>query len=128
MEWSRLREGVTQQFYWMFCLALAVNPLLGFRTELSNFSVLVMPVFLIFTATERRWFRTNKLLFGFLTVLITILPWIFNSDTFSGNKPISPEFLINAYPIIVIIGLYWVRWWSIRPPRTIMDKLTQTTR
>jgi len=28
-------------------------------------------------------------------------------------------------PVLVLIGLYWVRWWIIHPPRTWLDDVTQ---
>ena len=31
--------------------------------------------------------------------------------------------LFLLLPILILIGLYWMRWWSVRPPRTLADTL-----
>jgi hypothetical protein len=31
--------------------------------------------------------------------------------------------LIFALPFLLLVGLYWIRWWAIRPPRTWFETI-----
>lgn len=117
-EWSLARTGDNRRFYWTACLSLAAAPLLGFRTEVEHLSVLIIPLALIFAIIHDRWQRFGNGLIILLMVIIFALPWalyLFSVSRFGA------EIIFLFLPISTLIGLYWIRWWAIRPPRILSD-------
>jgi len=50
------------------------------------------------------------------------LPWmLFTRGAPPGIGLQDDELLFLIWPVFTVIGLYWVRWWMIRPPRTWAD-------
>ena len=57
-------------------------------------------------------------------VLILILPWaIFLNGSVAEAGPMPLDRLLLPLPILLLVGLYWIRWWAVRPVRTLMDEL-----
>ena len=55
IEWYASRGPDFHHFLWTCCLTLAVTPLIGFRTDLSNLVVLFPGLALIFATVVERW-------------------------------------------------------------------------
>lgn len=117
-EWSLARSRDNRRFYWTACLSLAAAPLLGFRTEVEHLSVLIIPLALIFAIIHDRWQRFGNGLIILLMVIIFALPWVLY--LFSVSR-FGAEIIFLFLPISTLIGLYWIRWWAIRPPRILSD-------
>lgn len=120
-EMNTAQRGDFRRFYWASCLCLAAAPLLGFRTEMEHLSVLVIPLALIFAIVHDRWHRLGNVLTLLLMVIIFVLPWVlylFAQDRFGKT---AQELTFLFLPLLTIIGLYWIRWWAIRPPRIWSD-------
>lgn len=120
-EWNRTAESDPRRFYWACCLSLAIAPLLGFRTEMEHLSVLIIPLALIFSIVYVRW----KIGAGLTVLLVFFLfgfPWLLY---FFNPTQFTQEILFIFLPLFTIIGLYWIRWWALRPPRVWAD-LTKT--
>lgn len=120
-EWNRIREADDRRFYWVCCLAIGIAPLLGFRSEIEHLSILIIPLALIFSIVYDRW-KIGSGLTLFLLLALFALPWfiyIFNPIE------LSQEMLYLIPSVFTVIGLYWIRWWAIRPPRVWAD-LTKT--
>lgn len=119
-EWSAARRADFRHFVWVACLTLAVTPLLGFRTELGNLVVLFPALALIFAAAADRW-RSGYWLTVLLLLIALLLPWgFFVRWTFLGDQR-AQDWLFLFFPAFTVVGLYWTRWWFLRPPRTWLD-------
>ncbi len=118
-ELSLARGGDDRRFYWTACLALAVAPLLGFRTEMEHLAVLVIPLALVFALIHDRWRRIGSLLTFLLMLLVFAVPWII--DYYCLERAAAQEIIFIFLPLFTLIGLYWIRWWAIRPPRILSD-------
>jgi hypothetical protein len=117
-EWSIARDADFRRFYWAACLSIAAAPLLGFRVEMANLAVLVVPLALIFAVAHDRWKRTaGHFLAALLMLFVFLIPWALSLFPFKFAKEATFLFL----PVFTIIGLYWIRWWAIRPPRIWTD-------
>ena len=123
IEWNSSRGAQTKQVVWTACLTIAATPLLGFRSELANLVVLLFPFIIILLFVRERWksFGTSFIL-GLLLVEIGV-PWIvYLGDVLPyGNDR---EFIFIFLPTITILGLYWIRWWMVRLPRTWLDQVS----
>jgi hypothetical protein len=125
-EWSSALDGDERRFYWAACLSLAAAPLLGFRTEYENLAVLVIPLALVFAIIHDRWNRIGAVLAFLLLLANFFIPWalyFFPSPVF---ETISQEIIFLFLPVFTVLGLYWIRWWAIRPPRIWADSLTRS--
>jgi hypothetical protein len=117
-EWSTVRDADFRRFYWAACLTLAATPLLGFRTEMEHLAVLTMPLALIFAIVHDRWHRFGAGLTLAILLLVFTLPWLIY---FLAPEGLRADALFLVMPVMTILGLYWVRWWALRPPRTWID-------
>jgi len=125
-EWSLSRSGEYRHFYWAACLSLAVAPLLGFRTEMENLAVLIIPLFLVFAIVHDRWHRLGDSLTILLILTIFIIPWMLYLFAVSRFGTTAQEIIFLFLPLSTLIGLYWIRWWAIRPPRILSDLVNRT--
>ncbi len=112
----------SRQFVWTACLALAVTPLLGQRTDMSNLVVIFPGLALIFASAANRS-RLGFLITALLFVIVLLLPWGYFVQGFILHDPRAWNYLFLFYPLFTIVGLYWTRWWFIRPPRTWLDQV-----
>jgi hypothetical protein len=119
-EWSKTDETDFRRFYWTCCLALAISPLIGFRTEMEHLAILIIPLVLIISVVYDRWRIGNALTIFFLIILFAF-PWLMY---FFQPIAITSEILFLFLPVFTLIGLYWIRWWVIRPPRVWADQIT----
>ncbi len=119
-EWTAARTSDARHFIWTACLTLAVTPLIGFRTGMDNLVAMSPALTLILAATVNRW-RAGKWLALLLLLIALLLPWGFFARWFLLNDQRSWDYLFLFFPVFTILGLYWTRWWFIRPPRTWLD-------
>ena len=120
-EWSLARSRDYRRFYWASCLSFAVAPLLGFRTEMGNLAVLVIPFALIFAIVHDRWHRLGDGLTILLMLVVFTLPWVLYLFAVNRLGAIAQDVIFLFLPLSTLIGLYWIRWWAIRPPRILSD-------
>jgi len=120
-EWSFARSSDYRRFYWAACLSLAVAPLLGFRTEMENLVVLIIPLALVFAIVHDRWHRFGDGLTILFMLVIFTLPWLLYLFAINRFGVIAEEMIFLFLPLSTLLGLYWIRWWAIRPPRILSD-------
>jgi hypothetical protein len=121
-EWYAARGRDFRHFIWTSCLTLAVTPLIGLRTDLVNLVLLFPALALIFVTVVERW-RWGYWVAALLYLIILLLPWGFflRSVIFQSQSYLDLLFLF--YPLFTLLGVYWTRWWFIRPPRTWLDQV-----
>jgi hypothetical protein len=119
-EWRGGRGADSRRFHWTACLTLAATPLLGLRTEMQNLVVLLIPLAFIFAVVRERW-KGGYWLGGILLALVFLVPWALFLG--AGIPAGLREDLIFLFlPLFTVTGLYWIRWWAIRPPRTWLER------
>jgi len=126
-EWNAALYGDERRFYWVACLSIAAAPLLGFRTEFENLAVLIIPLAFFFAVVYDRWSRIGTALTFLLLLLILLVPWALYLFTSPIFETVSQEIIFLFLPVFTVLGLYWIRWWAIRPPRVWADALTRKT-
>jgi hypothetical protein len=124
-EWSAFNVEDERRFYWLSGLLLAVPPLLGFRTELEHLAVLSIPLALVFAIVHDRWSRHGGILTFLLLLVIFGVPWALYLFVLPlGVFPVQ-DVLFLFPPLFTVLGLYWIRWWALRPPRVWADLATK---
>jgi hypothetical protein len=119
-EWNIARRADFRRFYWTACLTLAVTPLIGVRTQLENLVVLIIPLAFVFAIARERW-QAGYWLSGALLATLFSLPWVLFLGGFLAPQ-LRDDLLFLFLPVVTVIGLYWIRWWAIRPPQTWTER------
>lgn len=120
-EWNAAHSADARRFYWAASLSLAAAPLLGFRTEMEHLVVLIIPLALIFAIVHDRWRKIGDVLATLLLLIIFAVPWGIYLFTRSRFGSAAQDIIFLFLPLFTILGLYWIRWWAIRPPRIWTD-------
>ena len=120
-EWNAAINGDFRRFYWASCLSLAAAPLLGFRTEMEHLVVMVIPLALVFAVVHDRWRRFGNSLTILLMLIVFTVPWLFYFFSSTHSYKFASELTFLFLPLSTLIGLYWICWWAIRPPRIHSD-------
>ncbi|MCJ7434317.1 MAG: hypothetical protein MUO77_12590 [Anaerolineales bacterium] len=121
-EWNKVSDKDFRRLYWTSCLTLAIAPFLGFRIELEQLVVLILPLGLILKVMSGRWERFGNILTLTFLILYFAIPWLIFLQAVPrfGHKAL--EILFLFLPALTVIGLYWIRWWALHPPRTWADE------
>lgn len=121
LEWfSALRGKDFRRVAWAFALSFAIAPLLGFSNTFANLAPLVFSFVFILPFAWERWKKYPYLILSLILASFFALPLALQL------LPISTPLLADGLtfllpPLLVIIGLYWIRWYVTRPPMTWLD-------
>ena len=123
LEWIGSVDAHFRRIIWTVCLSLAVTPLAGFAIFPSNHVVLLPALILIIMLVWERWTH-QRVLYTVLVITVGFLvPFWLYLRVIAGYPKIYSELLTLLPPIATIIGLYWMRWWAFRTPRTWFDQI-----
>ena len=120
--WFAMRRDF-RWFVWTACLTIVISQWIGLPTIPGNFIGLILPLILISTMLTERWPRGGQWVAVFITIVLFVWEWgLFYLDM-TGLQPGMQLNLIIPLPMILLIGLYWVRWWGIKPQRLLIEEL-----
>ncbi len=123
LEWWRARKKDFRWFLWTACLTLAVSPWIGIPTIPGNFTGLLLPLILIFSLLIEHWNKGGQWIIGILLLVLFVWEWgLFYRDFTSPFIGTQLNLLIPL-PLVLIVGLYWIRWWAIKPRRLLIEEL-----
>lgn len=123
LEWLGSINSYHRRIVWTVCLSLAVTPLMGFAIFPSNHVVLLPSLILIVMLAWERWTR-RRVLYVLLVLLgAFLIPFWLYARVSMGSPAIYSDLLMILPPVAAIIGLYWMRWWAFRSPRTWFDQI-----
>jgi hypothetical protein len=125
VEWRDLRRKDLRHLLWTASLTLAVTPLLGISVTPQDYVLLFFPLVLFLSILTERWSRPGRWgVAGFVLLVIFFGFWIITAGLFlAGNFATLTAVLTLIFPALLVLGLYWMRWWAVRPPRTWSDSL-----
>jgi hypothetical protein len=123
LEWLGSINSYHRRIVWTVCLSLAATPLMGFAIFPSNHVVLLPSLILIVMLAWERWTR-RRVLYVLLVLLgAFLIPFWLYARVSMGSPAIYSDLLMILPPVAAIIGLYWMRWWAFRSPRTWFDQI-----
>jgi hypothetical protein len=115
MEWWLGRRKSLHWAFWMASLVLVLTPFSGIPAFPQNYIVLLPVFMLILSVASGRWEQAGRVaIYGVLLIIFLGL-WAILLVSRSSTS------LYFPLPILLLVALYWVRWWFIRPPRTWAD-------
>ncbi|MBV6395481.1 MAG: hypothetical protein HFACDABA_01057 [Anaerolineales bacterium] len=127
LEWfAALRSNDFRRVTWAAALSLAITPLAGYSTTFANLAPLVFSFVVILPFAWERWAKRPYL-------VLFLLCFIFFSSPYLILRQITDELLAGALlyllpPVLTILGLYWTRWYVVRPPRTWIESARREIR
>jgi len=121
-EWSKVSDKDFRRLYWTSCLTLSIAPFLGFRIELEQLVVLILPLGLILKVMSGRWERFGNIITLTFLILYFVIPWLIFLQAVPRFGHKAQEILFLFLPALTVVGLYWIRWWALHPPRTWADE------
>jgi len=127
-EWRAAWGKDFQWFFWTACLTLVITNLIGIRAETANYIILFPVLVLIFASWDKHWGVFGRVIIDFSFLLLFFgLWWLFLSSIrdYYDQAAQSP-LMFFTLPILLLIGLYWIRWWVLRPEKPWLDKLNKS--
>ncbi|MCZ2289030.1 MAG: glycosyltransferase 87 family protein [Anaerolineales bacterium] len=119
VEWfAALRGRDYRRVAWVAALAVALTPLLGFSNTFANLAPLVFSFIFILPFIWERWEKRSYLLLAVVVLLFSAFPHVIRYFSVPSSSD-ALTFLLP--PALTFLGLYWVRWYVVRPPRTWLD-------
>ena len=113
-EWGNTLAKDFRAFLWMVCLTVSITPLLGIPMVPKDYLILILPLmlFLALLSERRPWLGR----WGVPGVVILIVGglWFLTLTMVRANAYARlANLLILILPILLVFGLYWMRWWFI---------------
>jgi hypothetical protein len=120
--WLSMRKDFSW-FIWTACLTMVISQWIGIPTIPANFVSLILPLILISAMLKERSPRGGQWVAILIAVVLFVWEWaLFYIDVTSAQPGMQLN-LIIPLPLILLIGLYWVRWWAIKPKRLLIEEL-----
>lgn len=124
IEWFLNRKADFRGFLWTSYLTLTVSQWIGIQTDPGNFVVLMPALIMAFALLDERWRSGGKLFVVFSLLLLFIGIWfIFLNTVEYGDQPVQSALMFFPLPAFLLLLLYWVRWWAVKPPSVWYDTL-----
>ena len=128
-EWKQVWGKDFRWLLWTAGLTLAATQLVGLPTATENYMIMVPALLMVFVAWEEQWRGWGKVLIVVSYLLLFFgVWWLFLATLERGDQPIQGLILFFPLPVFLIIGLYWVRWWVLRPEQPLLDRLRRSGR
>jgi hypothetical protein len=111
-------------FFWVACLTLVGTNFIGIPTSTVNYIALFPALILVLATLDRDWGLIGKILIGLSLVgLFFGLWWFFLITVNPVEQTTQQSVMFFPLPIYLLVTLYWVRWWVLRPKRPLLDQL-----
>jgi hypothetical protein len=118
-EWLRARGNDIPTFLWTAYITLVITNFVAYRTATPHYVALIAPLFLISRVLFERWGKFGKWVTWILYFLLFFGLWALFLLTVRGNE--EQAIMYIPMPVIIFVGLWWIRWWAVRPPTRLIQ-------
>lgn len=119
LEWVLVWKKDDRWFQWTAAMTIVMTNIVAYRTATTSYVAMLPALCIIFHTWVKRWNRNGKITVVFSIIFIFIGMWGLFLATIDGNQESS--IMYPPLPIIIFIGLVWVRWWAIRPEKLPLE-------
>ncbi len=123
-EWFRSWKLDFRGFFWTVCITLVASAWIGIQTDPGNFIVLFPALVLAFAGIQGRWKHASAGWIALVMIIVGVGIWLIFLTTIERSyQPIQSPILFFPLPFILLILLYWIRWWAVKPPSTWYEEV-----
>ncbi|MDD5468927.1 MAG: glycosyltransferase family 87 protein [Anaerolineales bacterium] len=119
VEWLISFSKDLRWFKWTVAMTLVVTNLIAFRTATTHYLMMLPAFFMILKVVEERWGGVGKWVSWTFILLSAVGLWVLFLNTVQGNTEAAVMYL--PFPFFCLIGLWWTRWWYMKPPKLLFD-------
>jgi hypothetical protein len=124
-ERRNIREKEFRWFLWTGLLVIVLSSLIGIHISLDNYIIMFPALILILAIWYQRWGIAGRWLILIWLLILSFGYWgLILNQVGSGNQLELNPSIIFFVPIILIIGLYWVRWWALNPSKLPLEEFS----
>jgi hypothetical protein len=123
IEWYLSLRKDFRWFLWVACLTITISQWIGLPAIPGNLIGLILPLILIAAMLSERWPTGGQWISVLLAFLLFIWEWILLFMDINSPQPWMQLNMLIPLPLTILIGLYWVRWWAIKPKRLLIEEL-----
>ena len=118
-EWLLAMTKDERWFQWTAAITIVITSAVVVRSATTNYLAMVPAMMMIFSIWVQRWKSRGEI--GVAAVLIFLFfgLWILFIQTVDGN--LEDPVMYLPLPALMLLGLWWVRWWFIRPAKLPYD-------
>ncbi len=114
-EWFTVLDKTGKPFVWKTLLTLLLIYLFNTRSQAAYLAILLPALFLIFRFWSQRWRIFGKIAMWVVILSFGIGYWFVFFEKGGWFLP-DPSVIILLLPLVVFIGLNWIRWWALSQP------------
>ncbi|MDT8380771.1 MAG: glycosyltransferase family 87 protein [Brevefilum sp.] len=113
----RLRSKSERVFVWNALAALVVASLLNIRGSVVYLFLLLPAILLVFRFLTERLGLFGRIITWIFIGLLIAIPWYASLPVELITASSSLSSVVIWLPILVIIGMNWIRWWAVKIPK-----------
>jgi hypothetical protein len=123
IEWSLARGRQDRRFLFAALVTLTITQLIILPANTANMTVMAPVFYAIFQVWKERWKWGGRFLMWLALLVILFGLWAIFITTSTGI--VEPTILYLITPLFALLGLWWIRYWFIQPPRVYVEDLVQ---
>ena len=105
-------------FSWKIFSLLVVIFLFHVQASTDQLFLVLPAAFLMFRYWSERWRLFGRIFTWVLIATILGVPWLLNGvDPLIFVETMALPGLVVGFPILVIVGMVWIRWWALSIPK-----------
>jgi hypothetical protein len=129
VEWRAAWGKEFRWFLWAAGLTLVITQLIGIPTATENYLIMFPALVMVFAAWDEQWGALGRgLIYLSFVLLFFGVWWLFLATLERGEQPIQGPIMFFPLPLLLLAGLYWVRWWVLRPEQPLLDRVRRSSR
>ena len=122
-EWWTGRKGDFIRFMWVSFLTLVISQWIGIQTDPGNFIILFPVLILILSVWDKRWSESGLIITTVSLIILFFGLWLIFLLTIQRSyQPVQNPIMFIPLPAILLVNLYWIKWWVNTPARTLWAK------
>jgi len=119
VEWFLAWGKGDEWFLWAAYMTLTATSLTTAWNDTAGYTLFLPVVGLIFRVWEQRWGRIGLAWAGVFLGVGFLGLWGVSISGWQGLHERSV--LLLVVPVFALLGLWWVRWWAVRPPKLLLE-------
>jgi hypothetical protein len=114
-EWFLAWRKEENWFLWVAMMTLVISTFVAPRSATTHYGMLLPAIFLLFRVWQERWGTSGNLAILLSILFLFVGQWLLFLVTVQGVDEQAIMYLL--VPFYCLLGLWWVRWWSLRSVR-----------